>query len=75
MLATMGAILDRRVGLILMSGVRRRWPLMRLVPGAVMLPLLAPVTRRVRRSVVRVASVGLLVATVVAATVLIAAWQ
>jgi hypothetical protein len=75
MLAAIGAMLDRRVSLMLVSGVRRRWPLMRLVPAAVMVPLLAPVARRARRSLVRVTALGLLAASVAAAIVLTAAWQ
>ena len=70
MLAPIGAMLDRRVSLILMSGVRRRWPLTRLVPAVVLMPLLAPVARRVRRSVLRIAVLALLAATT-AATILV----
>lgn len=67
MLATM---LDRRLSLLLVSRVRRRWPLMRLVPTPVMLPLLAPVARRVWTSVARVAAVLFLAAGVALATAL-----
>jgi hypothetical protein len=72
MLAAIGARLDRRVSVMLISRVRRRWPLMRVVPAAVMMPLLAPVARRVRSSVVRVAALGVLAASVVAAAILAA---
>jgi hypothetical protein len=58
MLAAIGAKLDHRVTLMIASRARRRWPLLRLVPAAMMLPLLAPIGRRVRTSVVRVATIG-----------------
>lgn len=75
MLMTIGASVDRRMSLMLISRVRRRWPLLRLVPAAMMVPLLAPVARRARRSVMRATVVGLLAAGVAATVVLIAGWQ
>jgi hypothetical protein len=72
MLAAIGARLDRRVSVMLISHVRRRWPLLQVVPAAVMMPLLGPVARRVRSSVVRVAALAVLAASVAAAAILAA---
>jgi hypothetical protein len=74
MVAAIGAMVDRRVGLMIMSRVRRRWPLMRLVPATMMMPLLAPAVRRARRSVVLLATVGVVAASVAVTAVLAAGW-
>jgi hypothetical protein len=45
-----GAAIDGRLERLIIGHARREWPLLRLVPAALMGPVVAPVARRIRRS-------------------------
>jgi hypothetical protein len=45
-----GAAIDRRLEGLIVSWVRRQWPLLRLVPARCMRPAIGPTAIRLRRS-------------------------
>jgi hypothetical protein len=53
MLATVGAKLDRRLTIAIVTRMRREYPLLRFVPAALIQPVVAPTATRVRRALVR----------------------
>ena len=61
-----GAALDRRIETVILTFARRDRPLLRLVPTALLRPVVAPTALRLRRSIVR----GTLVIGIPAAAVL-----
>lgn len=62
-----GAALDRRIETLIVTSVRRKWPLLRLVPTGLIRPAVAPTALRLRRSIVR----GTLVIAILAAVVIV----
>ncbi len=62
-----GAALDRRIEALIVSWVRRQWPVLRIVPVGLIRPALAPTALRLRRSTVRAAFVLAIPAVVVVA--------
>jgi hypothetical protein len=62
-----GVAIDGRIEALIMAWVRRRWPLLRLVPARMMRPAVAPAASSLRRSILRGALVVALPAAVVLA--------
>jgi hypothetical protein len=62
MLATLGTGLDQRLTRLIIHRLRRRWPLLRFVPAALLAPLVAPAAVHVRRSLLRGATATALLA-------------
>jgi hypothetical protein len=72
MLATVGAKLDRRLTIAIVTRIRREYPLLRFVPAVLIGPMVAPAATRVRRALVRatlIATVTAIVAVVAAAVI------
>jgi hypothetical protein len=63
--------LDRLLGDMLLTGARRRWPLLSLVPARWLRPLLLPAARRLRISLARGAMFTSLAAITTAAALLL----
>jgi hypothetical protein len=62
-----GAALDRRIEAMIVSWVRRQWPVLRIVPVGLIRPAVAPTALRLRRSIVRATFVIAIPAAVVVA--------
>ena len=53
MRSQLGAAIDRRAAELIIVRARRAWPLLKLVPASWLFPIVAPGTRRLRRSLSR----------------------
>jgi hypothetical protein len=53
MRSELGAAIDRRLAELIITGLRRAWPLLKLVPTSWVFPIVAPGARRLRRSLSR----------------------
>jgi hypothetical protein len=53
MRSELGAAIDRRLADLIMIRLRRAWPLLKLVPTPLIVPIVAPGARRLRRSLSR----------------------
>ena len=71
MLYALGAWVDTRIANAILARAERRWPILRLVPGAWMRPLLKAAGTRVRREVSRAAAHTIAVAGLLIALVLL----
>jgi hypothetical protein len=49
----LGAAVDRRLADLIIVRLRRSWPLLKLMPASIIIPLVVPAARRLRRSLFR----------------------
>jgi hypothetical protein len=67
MRSELSAAVDRRLAELIIVRLRRSWPLLKLLPGSCIFPIVAPAARRLRRSLFRsAAAVALFAGTVIA---------
>jgi hypothetical protein len=69
MLATVGAKLDRRLTTVIVTRIRREYPLLRFVPAVLIGPMVAPAATRVRRALVRATLLATTIAIFVVAVI------